>query len=118
MKKEDLDFFENLVGKENLDKGFGREYNLFAMEQAIVIAEALQTKEAIIEFKDKGWDEQKKLVPGLDDGHSGNTFGNSFHNVWKLPNSKHYIMALRFAISYLPHLVANRRDDRIDSVIN
>ena len=53
MKKEDLDFFENLVGKENLDKGFGREYNLFAMEQAIVIAEALQTKEAIIEFNDK-----------------------------------------------------------------
>jgi hypothetical protein len=102
MKKEDLDFFENLVGKENLDKGFGREYNLFAMEQAIVIAEALQTKEAIIEFKDKGWDEQKKLVPGLDDGHSGNTFG----------------MALRFAIAYLPQLVANRRDDRIDSVIN
>ena len=102
MKKEDLDFFENLVGKENLDKGFGREYNLFSMEQAIVIAEALQTKEAIIEFKDKGWDEQKKLVPGLDDGHSGNTFG----------------MTLRFAISYLPQLVANRRDDRIDSVIN
>jgi hypothetical protein len=102
MKREDLEFFENLVGKENLDKGFGREYNLFAMEQAIVIAEALQTKETIIEFKDKGWDEQKKLVPGLDDGHSGNTFG----------------MALRFAIAYLPQLLVNHRDERIDSVIN
>jgi len=102
MKKEDLDFFENLVGKDNIDAGFGRQYNLFAMEQGILIAEALQTKEAIIEFKDKDWDEQKKLVPGLDDGHSGNTFG----------------MALRFAIAYLPQLVANRRDDRIDSVIN
>jgi hypothetical protein len=102
MKKEDFEFFENLVGKDNIDAGFGRQYNLFAMEQGILIAEALQTKEAIIEFKDKGWDEQKKLVPGLDDGHSGNTFG----------------MALRFAIAYLPQLVANRRDDRIDSVIN
>lgn len=102
MKKEDLDFFENLVGKDNIDAGFGRQYNLFAMEQGILIAEALQSKEAIFEFKDKGWDEQKRLVPGLDDGHSGNTFG----------------MALRFAIAYLPQLVANRRDDRIDSVIN
>jgi len=102
MKKEDLDFFENLVGKDNIDAGFGRQYNLFAMEQGILIAEALQTKEAIMEFKDKGWNEQKKLVPGLDDGHSGNTFG----------------MALRFAIAYLPQLVSNRRDDRIDSVIS
>ena len=102
MRKEDLEFFENLVGKDNIDAGFGRQYNLFAMEQGILIAEALQTKEAIIEFKDKGWDEQKKLVPGLDDGHSGNTFG----------------MALRFAIAYLPQLLVNRRDERIDSVIN
>lgn len=102
MKSEDLEFFENLVGKENLDKGFGREYNLFAMEQAIVIADALRTKEAIIEFKDKSWDEQKKLVPGLDDGHSGNTFG----------------MASIFAIAYLPQLLVNLRDERIDSVIN
>jgi len=102
MKKEDFEFFENLVGKDQIDAGFGRQYNLFAMEQGILIAEALQTKEAIIEFKDKGWDEQKKLVPGLDDGHSGNTFG----------------MALRFAIAYLPQLLVNRRDERIDSVIN
>ena len=102
MRKEDLEFFENLVGKDNIDAVFGRQYNLFAMEQGILIAEALQTKEAIIEFKDKGWDEQKKLVPGLDDGHSGNTFG----------------VALRFAIAYLPQLLVNRRDERIDSVIN
>jgi len=102
MKREDLEFFENLVGKENMDGGFGRQYNLFAMEQAIVIAEELQTKEAIIEFKDKSWDEQKSLVPGLDDGHSGNTFS----------------MAVRFAIAYLPQLLVNRRDERIDSVIN
>jgi hypothetical protein len=43
------------------------------------------------------WDEQKKLVPGLDDGHSGNTFG----------------MACRLAIAYLPRI----REKRIDEVI-
>lgn len=102
MKKEDLEFFENLVGRDNIDAGFGRQYNLFAMEQGILIAEALQTKEAIIEFNNKDWNDQKRLVPGLDDGHSGNTFN----------------MALRFAISYLPQLIVNRRDERIDSVIN
>lgn len=102
MRTEDLEFFENLVGKENIDAGFGRQYNIFSMEQGILIAEALQTKESIVEFNKKSWGEQKKLVPGLDDGHSGNTFN----------------MALRFAIAYLPQLVANRRDDRIDSVIN
>jgi hypothetical protein len=102
MKKEDLEFFENLIGKDNIDGGFGRQYNLFVMEQGILIAESLQTKEAIIEFKDKDWNEQKILVPGLDDGHSGNTFN----------------MALRFAIAYLPQLLVNRRDERIDNIIS
>jgi hypothetical protein len=102
MKKEDLEFFENLLGKENIDGGFGRQYNLFAMEQGVLIAEALQTKEAIIDFKDKDWSEQKKLVPGLDDGHSGNTFG----------------MSLRFAIEYLPQLLVNKRDKKIDDIIS
>lgn len=102
MRTEDLEFFENLVGKENIDAGFGRQYNIFSMEQGILIAEALKTKEAIVEFNNKSWDEQKRLVPGLDDGHSGNTFN----------------MALRFAIAYLPQLLVNRRDERIDSVIN
>ena len=51
MKQEDLEFFENLVGgKENIDAGFGREYNIFAMEQGIAICESLQTKENIIDF--------------------------------------------------------------------
>ena len=102
MKQEDLEFFENLVGKENIDAGFGRQYNLFSMEQGILIAEALETKEAIIEFNKKSWNEQKKLVPGLDDGHSGNTFS----------------MSLRFAIAYIPQLKANRRDEKIENIIS
>lgn len=103
MKETDLAFFENLVGgKDKIDSGMGRQYNMFAMEQGILIAESLQTKDAIIEFNKMGWDDQKRLVPGLSDDHSGNTFN----------------MALRFAIAYLPQLLVNRRDARIDSVIN
>lgn len=102
MKDEDLKFFENLLGEENIDGGFGREYNLFCMKQGILIAESLKTKESIIEFNGKNWDEQQKLVPGLDDGHSGNTF----------------VMSVRFAIAYLPQLLVKHRDERIDSVVN
>lgn len=102
MRKEDLEFFENLVGKENIDGGFGRGYNLFAMEQGVMIAEALQTKENIIEFNSKSFEEQLVLVPGLSDGHSSNTFN----------------MSLRFAIAYIPQLKVNRRDERIESIIS
>ncbi len=103
MKAEDLEFFETLVGgQEKLEEGFGRQYNMFAMEEGIKIAEALQTKEAIVNFSKSDWDDQKTLVPTIDDGHSGNTFG----------------LACRFAISYLPQLLINKRDSRIDSVIN
>ena len=107
MRAEDLEFFENLVGKENIDGGFGRQYNLFAMEEGIKIAEALQTRDEIVKFHGlSSWEapdlDEVNLVPTLSDGHSGNTFG----------------MACKFAIAYLPQLLVNRRDERIDSVIN
>jgi hypothetical protein len=41
------------------------------------------------------------MVPGLSDQHSGNTFG----------------LALRAAIAYLPQLLVNRRDSKIDTII-
>jgi len=69
MKKQDKDFFESLGVKFN--GGIGEKYNIFALEQGILIAEALETKDKIIEFKDLDFDEQKKLVPGLSDEHSG-----------------------------------------------
>lgn len=51
-------------------------YELFCVEQAVVIADALQTPEAIDHFhRLNSWAEQKEAVPGLDGGHSGNTFG-------------------------------------------
>jgi hypothetical protein len=99
MKKQDKDFFESLGVKFN--GGIGEKYNIFALEQGILIAEALETKDKIIEFKDLDFDEQKKLVPGLSDEHSGNTFG----------------LALRSAIAYLPQLLVNKRDDKIETII-
>jgi len=96
MIKEDKEFFESLVG--DLNEGMGLSYNSFCCDQAILIAEFLRTKEKILEFhKMEDFDEQKKLVPGLDDGHSGNTFG----------------MSCRLAIAYLPRI----REKRIDEVI-
>lgn len=57
-------------------------YELFSCEQAVVIAEALKTPDAIESFASKSWDEQKRLVPGLDEGHSGNTFGMAVRLAW------------------------------------
>lgn len=103
MKPEDLKFFENLVGgKEKLKEGFGYDYNIFAIEEGIKIAEALQTKEEIVKFHKLNTDEQIKLVPTLNmNEHSGNTFG----------------MACRFAIVYLPQLKVHKRDETIQEII-
>lgn len=66
-------------------------YELYCCEQAVVIVNALGTIDAIREWYKLPWDEQTKRVTGLDDGHSGNTFG----------------MAARLAMLYLdrPELV-------------
>lgn len=50
-------------------------YELFTCEQAHLIARTLKTRAAIADFHKADWDEQMRLVPGLSDGHSGNTFG-------------------------------------------
>jgi hypothetical protein len=95
MTQEDREFFESIVG--DLNSGMGEGYNRFCCEQGITIAESLRNKDKIIEFHKMGWGQQKTEVPGLDDGHSGNTFN----------------MACRLAIAYLPRI----REKRIDEVI-
>ena len=50
-------------------------YELFCCEQAVLIAEACGTVEAVQRFHKLKWSDQKAAVPGLDSGHSGNTFG-------------------------------------------
>ncbi len=95
MTQEDRKFFESIVG--DLNGGMGEGYNRYCCEQAIIIAESLRNKDKIIEFSKMGWGQQKALVPGLDDGHSGNTFG----------------ISCKLAITYLPRI----REKRIDEVI-
>jgi len=52
-------------------------YELFCCEQAVVISGALKTPEAIEAFSKESYEAQKAMVPGIDDNHSGNTFGFS-----------------------------------------
>lgn len=72
-------------------------YELFVCEQAVKIANtvlvrvgaehregdmkhetvAARAAEMLTAFRDATWEEQKRMVPDLDDGHSGNTFGAS-----------------------------------------
>lgn len=50
-------------------------YELFCCEQAVIIADTLKSPEEVQTFNKLSWEEQLKKVPGLSDGHSGNTFG-------------------------------------------
>ena len=52
-------------------------YELFVCEQAVLIAEALKTPEAIRYFHKSSWHEQKAQVPEISGDHSGNTFGSA-----------------------------------------
>ena len=63
MTNEDKQFFEQLFGGlENMEKGFGYDYNIFCCEQAILISE-LGSKEAIVDFNKQDWSKQKEMVP-------------------------------------------------------
>jgi len=66
-------------------------YELFCCEEAMKIADALKTKEAVKGFAKESYETQRQTVPAISDGHSGNTFGT----------------ALRLAYAYLdtPELV-------------
>jgi hypothetical protein len=50
-------------------------YELFCCEQAVAIAEALKTVEALDAWHKLPWGTQLTQVPALSDDHSGNTFG-------------------------------------------
>lgn len=52
-------------------------YELFCCEQAVVLATTLKSADAIGAFSKADYDDQRAQVPGLDDGHSGNTLGMS-----------------------------------------
>ena len=50
-------------------------YELATCKEAIKIADALGSAEAVLAFSKAGYDEQMRLVPGLDDGLTGNMMG-------------------------------------------
>jgi hypothetical protein len=50
-------------------------YELFTCEQAVVFATACPTLEKLEAFRNMSYQDQLKTVPGMSDGHSGNTFG-------------------------------------------
>jgi len=52
-------------------------YELYVCEQAGVFAAALGTSDAVREFVKMDPPAQHERVPGMDDGHSGNTFGSA-----------------------------------------
>lgn len=72
--------FRERIEKFQRDGGheFRRDYEgyeLFCCEQAVAIAEALKTVEALDAWRTLPWGAQLTQVPALSDGHSGNTFG-------------------------------------------
>lgn len=50
-------------------------YEMSCCVDAVKIASTLRTREAVRNFSKMSYEEQKTAVPGLFDGHSGNTFG-------------------------------------------
>jgi hypothetical protein len=73
--------FKNRLDRLTKESEFKKEeiwdwepYEMFILQQAVVIADTLKDPEMISEFKNLDWDKQKSLVKDLDDGHSGNTF--------------------------------------------
>ena len=102
MLEEDKIFFESLGVKFEDEKGEFDNYKYFACSQGILIANVLETEEKIREYNDLGWEEQKRLVPGISDEHSGGTWG----------------LSINAAVRYLPMLLVNKRDKKIDDILN
>jgi hypothetical protein len=65
---------EKFRGMPNFQRDL-EPYELFVCEQAVAIAGRLRNAQAVEKFRGLSWDNQKALVPELNDGHSGNSFG-------------------------------------------
>jgi hypothetical protein len=49
-------------------------YEMLVCDDAVRMADALKTPAEVERFRDLDYKEQRRLVPGLDEGHSGNSF--------------------------------------------
>jgi len=71
-------FQRRLVGFYRRNPDFGPEfggYELFCCEQAVLVADDFGNAQAMREWAERTYNEQKQVVPSLDSNHSGNTFG-------------------------------------------
>jgi len=109
MLEEDKIFFESL-GVKFKDGSRFDDYKYFALSQGILIANALETEEKIIEYNKLGWEEQKRLVPGISDEHTHFLDAGRSGGTWGL--------AINAAVRYLPMLLVNKRDKKIDDILN
>lgn len=83
-------FQQRFAGYRERNPDFGWKfegYELAACRDAVRIAEKCGDRDGVIAFQKLSWEQQKMSVPGLDDGHSGNSFG----------------FACRMAVVYLEH---------------
>lgn len=68
-----LDFFRNEDPNFRVES---ESYEMFCLTEAVKIAEAMKTPEEVVKFQKMTFDEQVKLA-GIEEGHSGNTFGSA-----------------------------------------
>ena len=66
---------DRLIGKSPDNRHEWEPYEIYILTESVKILDALKTPEKIESFKDMSFALQKSLVPSLDEGHSGNTFG-------------------------------------------
>lgn len=76
-------------------------YELFCCEQAVLIAEAMPARDGVAAFAKLSWEQQKRAVPGLDGGHSGNTFGMACRLAHFYLNSPDFIVKEHGALTPL-----------------
>lgn len=77
--------FQRRIAGFRLRDGWRAEfepYELMVCCDAVKIAAAHATADVVRAFGALKWDEQKRVVPGLDDGHSGNSFGAAVRLAW------------------------------------
>jgi len=61
-------------------------YEIYILTESVKILNALKTPEAIESFHNENFYTQKTLVPDLDEGHSGNTFGCATRFAYQIAN--------------------------------
>lgn len=83
---------------------FGWEYEPYEMSACVdgaKIAAALNDASEVETFQKLPWEEQKKVVPDLDTGHSGNTFGMAVRLAYHMLTNPDYVWMDHAAISPL-----------------